>query len=101
MVILTKSILNRYASKYPAARKSIDQWYDIVRGADWSCPNDVKKFFNSADYVGNHRFVFNISGNDHRLITVIHFRVRTLYIVFLGTHSEYDRIDASIVKYQR
>ena len=101
MVVLTRSILNRYVAKYPNTRKSLDQWYDIVKHANWSCPNDVKRFFNSADYIGNHRFVFNISGNDHRLITVIHFRVRTLYIVFLGTHSEYDRIDASIVKYKR
>nr|WP_295923195.1 type II toxin-antitoxin system HigB family toxin [uncultured Dyadobacter sp.] len=101
MVILSRSILNRYVSKYPNTRRSLVQWYDIVRKADWSCPNDIKQFFNSADYVGNQRFVFNIAGNEHRLITVIHFPVRTLYIVFLGTHSEYDKIDASVVKYVR
>ena len=101
MVILSRSILNRYAKKYPYARQSLEQWYEIVKRADWSCPNDIKRFFNSADYVGNYRFVFNISGNDHRLIAVVHFPVRTLYIVFLGTHSEYDKVDASIIKYKR
>jgi len=61
--------------------------------ADWSTFNEIKQTFNSADFVGNDRYVFNIKGNKYRLVAVIHFDIRTVYIKFIGTHKEYDRID--------
>ena len=57
--------------------------------------------FNSADYVGNGRFVFNIRGNKYRLVASVAFSTRTVYIKFIGTHSEYDAIDATTVKFTR
>ncbi|MGX5853465.1 type II toxin-antitoxin system HigB family toxin [Dyadobacter jiangsuensis] len=62
----------------------------MVKRAEWSCPTDLKKSFNSAEHIGNHRFVFNISGNDYHLTATIHFPAGTLYILFLGTLSEYN-----------
>jgi mRNA interferase HigB len=58
---------------------------------------DVKETFRSADYAGNDRYVFNIKGNKYRLVALIHFNRRTLYIRFIGTHREYDDVDCSTI----
>ena len=60
---------------------------------------DLKKSFSSADYVGNDRYVFNIKGNDFRLIALIIFKTRTVFILFIGSHKEYDKINAAEVQY--
>ena len=57
------------------------------------CFADIKNTFNSADYIGNQRYVFNIKGNNYRIVVVIKFTIKFVYIRFVGTHSEYDRID--------
>jgi mRNA interferase HigB len=57
----------------------------------------MKKTFNSVDVVGNDRYVFNIKGNSYRLVAMIFFDIRTIYIRFIGTHSEYDKIDCALV----
>ena len=57
----------------------------------------MKKTFNTVSTVGNDRYVFNIKGNDYRLVTMIFFDIRTIYIRFIGTHSEYDNIDCATV----
>ena len=67
-------------------------WYSVTSKKDWPTLNDIKKDFNSVDYVGNHRFVFNIKGNNYRLIAIISFNAKKVYIRFIGTHSEYDKI---------
>lgn len=97
MVIITKSRLHEYAAEYPDLRDSIDEWYRKTKDADWSSFHDIKETFNSVDFAGNDRYVFNIKGNKYRLVALIHFDRRTLYIRFLGTHKEYDAIDCSIV----
>lgn len=97
MVILTKSMLHERAVKYPDLRDSIDDWYRKTRDADWSNFQDVKQTFNSVDYVGNDRYVFNIKGNKYRLVVMIHFNKRTVYIRFLDKHEEYDKIDCSTI----
>ncbi|MDQ2862658.1 MAG: type II toxin-antitoxin system HigB family toxin [Bacteroidota bacterium] len=63
--------------------------------------NQLKQVFNSVDYVGNDRYVFNIAGNKYRLIAMIHFNIRTVYILFAGTHGEYDRVDAKNISYKK
>jgi len=74
-------------------------WYSTVSEADWSTVTDVRGQYNSVDYVGNERFVFNIRGNRYRLIVAILFSIRTIYIKFVGTHAEYDKIDAKTVDF--
>ena len=69
----------------------------MARDADWSSLNDVRKTFNSVDYVGNDHFVFNIRGNRYRLVVMIFFDIRTIYIRFIGTHDHYNNIDASTI----
>jgi mRNA interferase HigB len=101
MVIISFRTIREYGLQYPGAERALYSWFEIARTADWSSFHDVKESFNSVDAVGNDRYVFNIKGNKYRLITLILFKRRTMYILFLGTHSEYDKIDASTVKFGR
>jgi mRNA interferase HigB len=94
MIIISKSKLYQSAKNNSSMRNALDDWYRKVKIADWANMQDVKKTFNSVDYIGNDRFVFNIKGNNYRLVALIHFNRRTLYIRFIGTHSKYDDIDS-------
>lgn len=92
MVIVSKTILNEFSRKHWAASEPLNYWYEIVKKANWSNPNDILLDFNNVDVVGNDRYVFNIKGNAFRLVVMIHFDIRTIYIRFIGTHAEYDKI---------
>lgn len=72
-------------------------WVHNLRAAEWSRPIDVKGMFRSADILGNERVVFNIGGNKYRLVAAIHYRGKRVYVRFVGTHREYDEIDAETV----
>lgn len=82
-------------------KDAFGNWRLIMTKADFANYNELKQLFNSVDYVGNDRYVFNISGNNYRLITLIHFNIRTVYILFVGTHKEYDNVDAKNIKYKK
>jgi mRNA interferase HigB len=76
---------------------ALNNWYRTTLAADWSNYHEMKKIFNSVDAVGNDRFVFNIRGNNFRLVALIFFDIRTVFIRFIGLHKEYDRIDCSTI----
>jgi mRNA interferase HigB len=97
MVILIKKTLLAFAEKHPLSSAPLNNWYKIAKAADWNKLADIKKVINSVDYVGNDRYVFNIKGNDFRLVAMIFFDKRTLFIRFIGTHAEYDKIDCSTI----
>jgi mRNA interferase HigB len=101
MVIIAKSALTRFSEKHLDTVVPLMEWFDIVSEADWSNVNDVKQTFNSADYVGNERMVFNIKGNRYRLVAAVIFSIRTVYIKFIGTHAEYDKIDVETVEFKQ
>ncbi len=92
MRIISKSTLVEYYTKEPQARSALEEWYEKTRRAEWSCYADMKQSFNSVDAVGNQHYVFNIKGNDYRLVVVIQFTPKTVYIRFVGSHRDYDRI---------
>lgn len=97
MRIFTEKTITEYATAHPQSKTALQDWVRKVRKAEWTCLADIKETFNSVDYVGNQRYVFNIKGNDYRLVVVIQFRPKFIYIRFVGTHKEYDRIDCSTV----
>ena len=97
MVVISRAVLRAFAEAHPDADAALEEWYHHVVAADWANGAAVRQSFNTADYVGNGRFVFNIRGNNYRLIASINFSVRTIYIKFVGTHSEYDAVDATTV----
>lgn len=79
------------------ARVSLERWYHIVFEAQWRNLGEMKADFPSVDYVGNQRYVFNIRGNKYRLVVVVKFVMGYVFIRFIGTHSEYDKIDCSSI----
>ena len=93
MRIFTEKTLKEYIEIHSDAKTAIQEWVDIVKRSEWTCFADVRRTFNSADSVGNQRNVFNIKGNCYRIVAVIKFTIKFVYIRFIGTHSEYDRID--------
>lgn len=92
MRIISKSTLVEYYIKVPKAKTALEEWYEKTKKSEWTCFADMKKTFNSVDSVGNQRYVFNIKGNDYRLVVLIQFTPKTVYIIFVGTHKEYDEI---------
>jgi mRNA interferase HigB len=79
------------------AEQPLRAWVHVVRTAEWSNPNDVRAMFRTADVVSNGRIVFNIGGNKYRLVVAVHYRGKRVYVRFIGTHKEYDRIDVTTV----
>ena len=76
---------------------ALERWYDVADKATWKNLADIKADFPATDYVGNQHYVFNIRGNKYRLIVVVKFTIAHIFIRFVGTHSEYDKIDASTI----
>lgn len=97
MRIFTEQALKEYAEKYPESKTALQEWVSIVKRSEWSCFADIKATFNSVDSVGNQHYVFNIKGNKYRLVVVIKFTIKFVYIRFIGTHAEYDKIDCSTI----
>lgn len=101
MVIISKAVLKEFASKHPDSEVALTKWYNETKVANWRNFNDLKRTFNTADSIANDRYVFDIKGNQYRLIALIIFRVRTVFILFIGTHKEYDKIEASKIRFKR
>lgn len=97
MVIANKEILSEYATKHSNAVKPINQWVMNVESAKWNTHQDLKAMYPSADYVKNGRYVFNIGGNNFRLVAVVVFVAGVLNVRFIGTHAEYDKIDCATI----
>jgi len=92
MRIITFKRIQEFSEKHADAEIPLRFWYSVTSNRDWKSLLDIKRDFNSVDYIGNHRFVFNIKGNSYRLIAIISFPAKKVYIRFIGTHSEYDKI---------
>ena len=101
MVIISKGIIRDFSEKFPDAAIALQKWYEETKASDWKNFTEVKRTFNSVDSVGNDRYVFDIRGNNYRLITLIIFKVRTVFILFIGSHKEYDKVKASYVTFKK
>ena len=97
MRIVTFRRIQEFSEQYPQSKTALEDWYHKTTKAEWNDLNDMRRTFNSVDYVGNSRFVFNIKGNAFRLVAIVIFASRKVYIRFIGTHSEYNQIDCSSV----
>jgi mRNA interferase HigB len=101
MVIIAKSTLNKFGNEHLESKEALLNWYQITKVADWRNYHELKNSYNSVDAVGNNRYVFNIKGNQYRLIALILFVSRTLFILFIGTHEKYNKIEASKIEYKK
>jgi mRNA interferase HigB len=84
-----------------ALKAALDAWFDEVKKARWSNTAEIKRLYATASIVSADRVVFNIKGNDYRLITAVDFEKSILWIKWIGSHRDYDHIDAKKVKYER
>lgn len=88
-------MLREFWTRHPDCEQQLKSWYREAETSDWKNFNEIKKEYPSASIIGNHRVVFNIRGNNYRLILRINFYYQMMWIRFVGTHKKYDRIDAS------
>lgn len=98
MRVIAVGTLKAFWEKHAQAEQPLKAWYDEARVAKWTTPQDIKDAYASASFIRNNRVVFNIKGNDYRLIVAVAYKVQIVYIKFVGTHAEYDHVDASNVE---
>ncbi|MGB6211195.1 type II toxin-antitoxin system HigB family toxin [Pseudomonas mandelii] len=98
MRIIAISQLKSFWERYPDAEQSLLAWIDEARNAEWKTPANIKAHFATASILKSRRVVFNIKGNDFRLIVAVAYRFGAVYIKFVGTHKQYDAIDADTVE---
>nr|WP_286392265.1 type II toxin-antitoxin system HigB family toxin [Pseudanabaena mucicola] len=97
MRILSRSTLRNFWEKHPDIEEALKTWYYEASHASWQSPIDVKADHRSASIIANNRAVFNIKGNTYRLIVAIRYDIGIIFIRFIGTHAEYDKVDAETI----
>jgi len=103
--IIARNTLVRFTRRlsgqkdYRAVKTALDAWFHEAKQAEWKKPADVKEYYGNASIVGADRVVFNIKGNDYRLVTAIDYRRGIVFIKWLGSHKEYDKIAVRTVQY--
>ena len=97
MRIIARRTLREFWEIHPDVEQPLKIWIGEVKKADWKKPADIKSLFRQVSFVGSDRVVFNIKGNKYRLITAVDYQYGIVYIRFVGSHRDYDRIDAATV----
>jgi mRNA interferase HigB len=97
MQIIAKRMLRLFWELHPQAEAPLRLWFARVSAAAWSGPSDIRDQFGSADFVADNRVIFNVGGNNYRVVVRVSYTYRRVLIKFVGTHKEYDRINAETV----
>ena len=92
-IVSKKKIVDCYLM-HTGSKTALEEWYRKVSKAAWKNLNELKQHYPRADYVGNNRVVFNIKGNDYRLIAIVIYVSQKVYVRWIGTHAEYNKVDA-------
>lgn len=101
MRIIAVKTLKDYWEKFPQAEQALLSWYEEAETASWGNPNDLKSQYRNASVLTDKRVVFNIHGNTFQLIVDIEYRLKIVFIVWFGTHKQYDKIDAKKISYAK
>lgn len=97
MRVISIKTLREFWEHHPQAEIPLRGWYAEVSNADWRTPADIKATHRNASFLADNRVIFNIKGNNFRLVVAVRYTQGLMFVRFVGTHAEYDRIDASIV----
>lgn len=98
MNVIARKTLKTFWGKYPQAETPLGIWYEIISKGTWSGPADLKNAFgNNVDFVGDNRVIFDIGGNKYRLVVHFSYKFKTALIKFVGTHEEYNSVNAETV----
>jgi mRNA interferase HigB len=96
--VIAVATLRAFWQRHPDAEQPLKAWFDEACKASWVQPADIKAQYGSASVLKNRRVVFNIKGNEFRLVVAIAYRLQIVYVKFVGTHRQYDAIDANSVE---
>ena len=99
MNVITKRTIVYYSERYPSAKTALLNWFLEFSKYHFQNLNQLKQVYRNASIVANHRVIFNIKANDFRLIVSVNFTAQSAYIIWFGTHSEYNHIDAAMIKH--
>jgi mRNA interferase HigB len=97
MRVIAVSTLRTFWKRHPDAEQPLKAWFEEATNASWNQPSDIKERYRSASILKNRRVVFNIKGNDYRLVVAVAYKLQVVYVKFVGTHKEYDAVDAETV----
>lgn len=97
MRVIARRTLRRFWEKHPDAKEPLKAWYAEAEAASWEQPQDIKNRYGTASFVGNNRVAFNIGGNKYRLVAHVRYDIGIVFIRFVGTHADYDRINVETV----
>jgi mRNA interferase HigB len=97
MRVIAIGTLRAFWIRHPDAEVPLRAWYAEAATASWRSPTDVKASHRNASFIANNRVVFNIKGNDYRLVVAVHYNRGLMFVRFVGTHRDYDRIDAATI----
>jgi mRNA interferase HigB len=97
MRVVAISTLRAFWTKHPDAQTPLQAWYALASRGQWKSPSDIKVAYRNASFTANNRVVFNIKGNDYRLVVLVRYEKGLLFVKFVGTHAQYDKIDVSTV----
>jgi mRNA interferase HigB len=97
MHIISRKPLREFSEKHPPAKAPLDTWFADVSRAEWSSFADIRAAYGSADVVAGNRVIFNIGGNKYRLVVKVAYKCGKVFVRFVGTHAEYDKIDAKTI----
>jgi mRNA interferase HigB len=95
--VIAKKTLKQFWEKHEDCEQQLKSWYDEAAKATWKKPGDIKKNYPSASFLADNRVVFNIKGNLYRLIVKINYPHKMVWVRFIGTHAQYDKIDANTI----
>lgn len=98
MRIVAKKTIVAFYTWHADAKVALEDWYEKVESAEWENIAQLRMSFASADHVGNKRIVFNIRGNEYRLVAIVLFKFKMVYVRFIGTHQDYDKLSEEQIK---
>jgi mRNA interferase HigB len=96
--VIAVSTLRAFWARFPDAEQPLKAWYEEAKSAAWTQPAEIKAQYRSASVLKNRRVVSNIKGNDYRLIVAVAYKLQIVYVKFVGTHKEYDAVDAETIE---
>ena len=97
MRIISRKTLREFWEKHPDAQQPMQAWYFDIKHSKWKGPADIKNIYRNASFLADNRVVFNIKGNKYRVVVAVQYDFGIVYIRFVGTHKDYDKIDATTI----
>jgi mRNA interferase HigB len=97
MMVISRKQLREFWERHPDSKDTLESWYADIKQANWKNPSDIKTIYRNASFIADNRVIFNVKGNKYHLIVKVQYKFQIVYIRFVGTHEDYDGIDARTI----